>query len=66
MSTMTSPRLKRNAKLCPSSDPLAGIGDQHLELPAVRRIVRRTGFSPSLAFILAELAGLFLGEARHG
>jgi hypothetical protein len=36
-----------------------------LSTPAVRAITRRTGVSPALALVLAELAGLSR-EARHG
>ena len=56
-------RSKRNAKPC-LPDLFSWASDtEHLTSPAVRELVRRTGYSPALARAIAELAG-FSVEGR--
>ncbi len=63
MKNYMQPRPKRKAKPCPP-DLFSWASDtEHLTSPAVRALVRRTGYSPALARAIAELAG-FSVEGR--
>ncbi len=65
MKNSTRARSTRKAKPC-LPDLFSWSRDvEHLTSPAVRSIMRRTGYSPSVALVIAELAGL-VREGRHG